>query len=159
MDDPDLTKDAAISQTLEYLERTEAALPAEMTLASTSDAPDAVRKNTPMANGMYCSGADGGDISDPYMVQIAYFVTGVPEGEEAKHLREIRALWESWGFTATEESSDEWAALENEQGYILDVQHSGTVGTLSVGGQTPCLGRGEAPAEVEVPRQIGSDAA
>ena len=157
VDDPDLTQNAAIEETLEYLDRTEAALPAEMTLASISDAPDAVKANAPMANGMYCSGSDGGDVSDPYMVQIAYFVTGVPAGEETKYLREIRGLWESWGFTPTEEPADAWAAFENEEGYVLDVQQSGAAGTLSVGGQTPCLGRGTFRSQEDVPMRIGDE--
>lgn len=157
VDDPDLTKQAAIAQTLEYLEQTEASLPEGMALSAESDAPGAVNQGRSNSGSLSCSGSDGADHTDPQMVQIDYFVTGVPRGENAKYLKQIRQLWESWGWTATEEPDQEWAAFENDDGFILQVQHYGEPGTLSVGGQTPCLAGENFQGSEEVPRRIGGE--
>lgn len=157
MDDPDLTKRAAIEQTLEYIERTEASLPSGMALSANSDAPGAVDLGVPNSGSISCSGSDGADRTDPQMVQIDYFVTGVPDGANTKYLMQIRQLWESWGWSPTAESDEQWAAYANEEGYVLSVQHSGEPGTLNVGGQTPCIAGDKFQGSETVPQQIGGE--
>lgn len=157
VDDPDLSKQAAIEQTVEYMKRTEASLPEGVALSAESDAPGAVNQGRSNSGSISCSGSDGVEESDPHMVQIDYFVTGVPEGKNVKYFSEIRRLWESWGFTPTAKPDGQWAAYENEEGYVLDVQQYGEPGTLSIGGQTPCIAGDKLQGSDEVPRRIGGD--
>lgn len=157
IDDPDLTKQAAIAQALEHLERTEVSLPDGMALSVNSDAPGAIDQEGSMSGSISCSGSDGAGHTDPHMVQMDYFVTGVSDGENSKYLMQTRRLWESWGWTPTEEPKEEWTAYENERGYILRVQHYGKPGTLSVGGQTPCIAGEKFKGSDEVPQQIGGE--
>lgn len=157
VDDPDLTKQAAIKQTLEYLERTEASLPDGLALAVKSDAPGAIDPSVPSGS-MTCSSSDGANPdTDPQLVYMTYFVTGVPDGENTKYLMQIRKLWESWGWTPTKEPDEESAAYINDDGYTLDVRHYGAPGTLSIDGETPCLAAENFQGSEEVPQHIGGE--
>lgn len=156
VDDPDLTKQAAIEKAVEYMERTQGALPEGLALSARSDAPGAVDPGVPNSGSLTCSGSDGADPdTDPQMVQLDYFVTGVPDGQNLKYLKQIRTLWESWGWKRTAEPKENWAAYANEDGYILRVRHSGSPGTLNIGGQTPCIAVENFTGGEDVPQQIG----
>lgn len=157
VDDPDLTKQTAIAQTLEYLERTEASLPAGMALSAISDAPAAVDSGVPNSGSVACSSSGGADLTtDPQLVYMGYFVTGVPDGEGSKYLLQIRRVWESWGWTPTKEPDDQSAAYVNEAGYTLTLKTS-VQGTVSITGETPCIAAENFQGSEAVPQQIGGE--
>lgn len=153
--DPDLKKQAAIEQTLEYLERTEASLPEGMTLSWTFGSPDADGNFVQNSSRLPCSSSDGADLgTDPQLVYVSYFVSGVPDGEGAKYLKQICGLWESWGWTPTKEPDEQSAAYVNEAGYTLSLQTS-VQGDISITGETPCIAAKNFTGGEEVPQRTG----
>lgn len=154
--DPDLTKQAALAQTLKYLERTEAALPESKALSVKSDAPGAIDPSVPSGS-ISCKGLGTADVdNESQLVYMSYFVTGVPQDQNTKYLRQISRLWESWGWTPTREEDKEWAAYVNEDGYTLSVRHHNEPGSLYLTAETPCIAPEKFTGGHEVPRHIGN---
>lgn len=155
VDDPDLTKQAALERILKYLERTEAELPAGMALSANSDYPGAVQRERVLSGSISCDGMGAADLDTaPQLVYVSYFVNGVPQEESSKYATQIRQVWESWGWKLVTEPTERRATYMNDDGYVLEVLDP-EKGTIAVTGETPCIAAENFTGSEDVPRHIG----
>ncbi|MBO0853409.1 MAG: hypothetical protein J2P18_06535 [Nocardia sp.] len=108
--DTSLTETIARERITTYLLETLAAMPPGVGLSWIPDNPDLGTAGPASAGTVPCNDRDT-ETGGPEEVQISYWVTGVPPGQDARYFDLMRNFWTSRGWDANPDPGEHGAAV------------------------------------------------
>ncbi|MBO0853407.1 MAG: hypothetical protein J2P18_06525 [Nocardia sp.] len=149
-----VTESAARERITAYFLDTLRALPPGVGLSRTPQNPDLSAFKDDAAISVPCDD-NNDDPRKPEQAQLAYWVVGVPAGQDSHYFELIRNYWTGRGFRLNPDSDSRWAAVWTQDGYSLSVKNAGKGdGSLSVGAGSPCFPKSAAGTTTPQPTQL-----
>ncbi|WP_405498312.1 hypothetical protein [Nocardia sp. NBC_00511] len=98
---------------------------------------------------------DDGQHGSGSVLQVSYWVVGVPAGQNAQYFEQIRNAWTARGWTVQKDADDHWAPVHTPDGYVLVLQYAPSQDqSLSVTAGSPCFPKAAASTAVPQPTEI-----
>ncbi|MFD7841359.1 hypothetical protein ACFV4K_00265 [Nocardia sp. NPDC059764] len=150
--DSSLTESTARDRINAYLLESLQGLPPSVSYSITSDNSYLGVMHTPSLT-VPCD--DRGHADGSEVVQLSYWVVGVPTGQNAQYFELIRNAWTARGWTLQSDADSRWAPVHTPDGYVLVLQYAPAQDhSLSITAGSPCFPRAAAGTTAPPPTEI-----
>ncbi|MQY22905.1 hypothetical protein [Nocardia macrotermitis] len=135
-----LTESAARNRIDTYLLDTLRGLPSGVGLSRTPDHPDLSSFGPNDAALTVPCDDNNDDPRHPVQAVIAYWITGVPRGQDNHYFELTRTYWTDRGYRLNPDSTSDWASVDTPDRYSLSIESAGKgYGSLSITAGSPCF--------------------